>query len=73
MCGIAGFCDFTRDNRAPEWATVGRKMAAALALAALVETPDAENILPTAYDERVAKAVSSAVAEAARKSGVARL
>ncbi len=49
------------------------KMAAALALAALVETPDAENILPTAYDERVAKAVSSAVAEAARKSGVARL
>lgn len=31
MCGIAGFCDFTRDNRAPEWAAVGREMAAALA------------------------------------------
>ncbi len=31
MCGIAGFCDFTRDNRAPEWAEVGREMAAALA------------------------------------------
>jgi len=48
------------------------KMAAALALASLVENPGAENILPTAYDERVAPTVAAAVAEAARKCGIAR-
>lgn len=31
MCGIAGFCDFTRDNSTPEWAQVGQKMAQTLA------------------------------------------
>lgn len=31
MCGIAGFCDFTRDNSGPEWAQVGQKMAQTLA------------------------------------------
>ena len=49
------------------------KMAAALALAALVEEPGAENILPTAYDERVAPAVAKAVAEAAIKCGINRI
>lgn len=48
------------------------KMAAALALAALVENPSEEFILPTALDERVAPAVAEAVAEAAVKSGVAK-
>ncbi|MGE4353689.1 MAG: NADP-dependent malic enzyme [Oscillospiraceae bacterium] len=48
------------------------KMAAGLALASLVENPTAENILPTAYDERVAPTVAAAVADAARKCGIAR-
>ena len=51
------------------------KMAAALALAALV--PDEElnenNIMPQAFDPRVGPAVAKAVAEAARKTGVARI
>ncbi|HHU78488.1 MAG: NAD(P)-dependent malic enzyme [Caldicoprobacterales bacterium] len=51
------------------------KIAAAYAIASVI--PDDElnenNILPGALDERVAPAVASAVAEAARKSGVARL
>ena len=48
------------------------KMAAGLALASLVENPTAGSILPTAYDARVATTVASAVAEAARKCGIAR-
>ena len=51
------------------------KLAAAHALAALI--PDAElseeNILPKAFDPRVADAVAGAVAKAARESGVARV
>lgn len=31
MCGIAGFCDFTRDNSGPEWGETGRRMAESLA------------------------------------------
>lgn len=31
MCGIAGFCDFTRDNRGPEWQVVGWNMAQTMA------------------------------------------
>lgn len=30
MCGIAGFCDFSRDNRGPEWAAVAERMGATL-------------------------------------------
>ena len=51
------------------------KVAASLALASLVEPeklgPD--YIIPAAFDPRVGPAVSKAVAEAARKSGIARL
>ena len=51
------------------------KLAAAHALAALI--PDAElseeNILPKAFDPRVADAVAGAVAKVARESGVARV
>ena len=51
------------------------KVAAAMALAELV--PDEElnenNIMPAAFDERVGPAVAKAVAEAARKTGVARI
>lgn len=51
------------------------KMAAAYAIAALVsdEELNAERILPEAFDPRVAETVAAAVAEAARKSGVARI
>lgn len=50
------------------------KIAAARALAGLVNEDEltADYILPAPFDPRVAKAVSEAVAEAARKSGVAR-
>ena len=51
------------------------KVAASHAIADLVE-PDKlgpDYIIPTAFDPRVGPAVSKAVAEAARKSGVARL
>ena len=51
------------------------KMAAAHALADLI-TPEelcADYIIPKAFDKRVGPAVAKAVAEAARKSGVARL
>lgn len=49
--------------------------AAAYAIASLVddESRSADYIIPGAFDERVAPAVAAAVAEAARKSGVARL
>lgn len=51
------------------------KIAAANALADLIteEELTAEYIIPAAFDERVGKSVAKAVAEAARKSGVARI
>ncbi len=51
------------------------KIAAAYALADLITEDElnAEYIIPAAFDPRVKDAVASAVAEAARKSGVARL
>jgi malate dehydrogenase (oxaloacetate-decarboxylating) len=51
------------------------KIAAAHALANLVSDAElnADYIIPAAFDERVAPAVAKAVAEAARKSGVARI
>ena len=51
------------------------KMAAAKALAGLIsdEELSADYIIPKAFDKRVGPAVAKAVAEAARKSGVARL
>ena len=51
------------------------KMAAAEALASLIsdEELNADYIIPQAFDPRVGPAVAKAVAEAARKSGVARL
>ena len=51
------------------------KIAAANALAGLVSEEDLnpEYILPYAFDERVRGAVASAVAQAARDTGVARI
>ena len=51
------------------------KMAAALALAGLVPEEELSeiNIMPQAFDPRVGPAVAKAVAEAARKTGVARI
>ena len=51
------------------------KIAAAYAIANVItdEELSADNIIPAAFDERVKPAVAKAVAEAARKSGVARI
>ena len=51
------------------------KVAAAYAIAGLIDEKDltADYIIPNPFDKRVAPAVAKAVAEAARKSGVARL
>ena len=51
------------------------KLAAAYAIADLITDDERseENIIPGAFDPRVAEAVANAVAEAARESGVARL
>ena len=51
------------------------KMAAAMALAGLVsdEELSADYIIPAAFDKRVGPAVAKAVAEAARRTGVARI
>ncbi len=50
------------------------QMAASYAIASLVSDEEltAEYILPAAFDKRVGKTVAAAVAEAARKTGVAR-
>ena len=31
MCGICGFCDFTRDNAGPVWREAGERMGETLA------------------------------------------
>jgi len=51
------------------------KMAASYAIAGLVSDEElrADYIIPKAFDPRVGKAVAEAVAEAARRSGVARI
>ena len=51
------------------------KVAAAYAIAGLVDEKELSEdyIIPTPFDKRVAKAVADAVAEAARKTGVARI
>ena len=51
------------------------KMAAAMAIAGLISDEELceEYIIPKAFDPRVGPAVAKAVAEAARKSGVARI
>ncbi len=64
----------TFDVRASD-ITEGMKVAVAEALANLIsdEELSAEYIIPAAFDERVGPAVAKAVAEAARKDGVARI
>ena len=51
------------------------KFAAAMALAGLISDQELspDYIIPAAFDPRVRGAVASAVAEAARKTGVARI
>jgi malate dehydrogenase (oxaloacetate-decarboxylating) len=54
--------------------TEGMKLAAADALAAVVAGElAADKVIPSPFDERVAPAVTAAVADAARRDGVARL
>ena len=64
----------TFDVRASD-ITEGMKVAAAEALANLISEDElsAEYIIPAAFDKRVGPAVAKAVAEAARKDGVARI
>ena len=64
----------TFDVRASD-ITEGMKVAAAEALANLIAPEElrADYIIPAAFDERVGPAVAKAVAEAARKDGVARI
>jgi malate dehydrogenase (oxaloacetate-decarboxylating) len=52
--------------------TEGMKLAAADAIAAVVGTPTADQVVPSVFDERVVVAVAAAVAAAARADGVAR-
>ncbi|GAB3663552.1 NADP-dependent malic enzyme [Nocardioides korecus] len=53
--------------------TEGMKLAAAAALAGIVgEDLSEDNVIPSAFDPRVGPAVAQAVAEAARRDGVAR-
>ena len=51
------------------------KIAAAKAIADLIDESElnADYVIPAPFDERVAKAVASAVAKAAKDSGVARI
>ena len=51
------------------------KIAAAYAIANLIDEKDLTNeyVIPAPFDPRVADAVAKAVADAARKSGVARI
>jgi malate dehydrogenase (oxaloacetate-decarboxylating) len=50
----------------------GMKLAAALAIAGLVESPTAQRIVPSVFDERVVPAVAEAVANVARQEGLTR-
>jgi malate dehydrogenase (oxaloacetate-decarboxylating) len=55
--------------------TEGMKQAAAHALASVVDAADLaeDHIIPSVFDPRVAPAIAAAVAEAARRDGVARI
>ena len=50
----------------------GMKLAAAHALAGLLPDPVAHEVVPSVFDERVVPAVAKAVADAARREGLAR-
>jgi malate dehydrogenase (oxaloacetate-decarboxylating) len=52
--------------------TEGMKVAAAVAIAEVVDSPTAGEVVPSVFDERVVVAVARAVAAAAREDGVAR-
>ena len=52
--------------------TDGMKFAAVRALAGMIRSPDAEHILPSPLERAAAQAVADAVAEEARRTGVAR-
>jgi len=52
--------------------TEGMKLAAAQAIAAVVDAPSAGEVVPSVFDDRVVAAVAAAVATAAQAEGVAR-
>jgi malate dehydrogenase (oxaloacetate-decarboxylating) len=51
--------------------TEGMKLAAARAIAGVVERPSADEVVPSVFDTRVVTAVATAVAAAAVEDGVA--
>ncbi|MDI9438698.1 MAG: NAD(P)-dependent malic enzyme [Limnochordia bacterium] len=71
VLGFPGIFRGALDARAKE-INSAMKLAAANAIASLVENPTPECIIPSPFDPRVAPAVAKAVAEAARQTGVAR-
>ena len=74
MLAFPGVFRGTFDVRASD-INEAMKMAAADALAGLIpdEELTADYIIPKAFDHRVGPAVAEAVAEAAKRSGVARI
>ncbi len=74
VCAFPGIFRGALDVRASD-INEEMKMAASLAIASLVSEEELsdEYIMPMAFDKRVGKTVAAAVAEAARKSGVARI
>ena len=74
VCAFPGIFRGALDVRASD-INEEMKIAASLAIASLVSEEELsdEYIMPMAFDKRVGKTVAAAVAEAARKSGVARI
>ena len=75
MLAFPGIFRGALDVRASDINDEMKIAAAAKAIADIVspEELNAEYILPAAFDKRVGPAVAKAVAEAAKKSGVARI
>ncbi|HPT83357.1 MAG TPA: NADP-dependent malic enzyme [Limnochordia bacterium] len=71
VLGFPGIFRGALDARARD-INYAMKIAAAYAIAALVENPTPEYIIPSPFDPRVAPAVAKAVAETAKETGVAR-
>ncbi|HHW72660.1 MAG TPA: NADP-dependent malic enzyme [Firmicutes bacterium] len=71
VLGFPGIFRGALDVRASD-INFAMKIAAAKAIASLVEEPTPECIIPSPFDRRVVPAVAAAVAETAKQTGVAR-
>lgn len=70
--GFPGIFRGALDVRASK-ITEGMKVAAAYGIAELIEEPGPDNFIPSPLDQNVVPRVAKAVAEAAKKDGVARI